>query len=55
MKLTYEGLKDRTVWAAAGIDLPDYDPEAVSLRTREHPVWVHLGIGNIFRDGLLAV
>ena len=49
MKLTYEGLKDRTVWAAAGIDLPDYDPEAVSLRTREHPVWVHLGIGNIFR------
>lgn len=49
MKLTYESLKDRAAWAAAGIDLPDYDPEAVSLRTREHPVWVHLGIGNIFR------
>jgi len=30
MKLTYEGLKDRTVWAAAGIDLPDYDPAQLS-------------------------
>ena len=49
MKLTYEGLKDRTGWASAGIALPDYDPAAVAAATRADPVWVHFGIGNIFR------
>ena len=49
MKLTYEGLKDRESWKNAGIALPEYDPEEVSRRTRRAPVWVHFGIGNIFR------
>ena len=49
MRLTYEGLQDRAAWAAAGISLPDYDPAAVAAATRQAPVWVHLGIGNIFR------
>ena len=49
MKLTLEGLKDRSAWEAAGIGLPDYDIEAVAAETRKAPVWVHFGAGNIFR------
>ena len=44
----------------AGIALPGYDVEAASENAKENPVWVHFGIGNIFRvfiggiaDGLL--
>lgn len=49
MKLTYDGLKDRQSWAQAGIELPAYDPAGLAERTKEAPVWVHFGIGNIFR------
>lgn len=49
MKLTWEGLKNRQDWEKAGITLPSYDAEAVAKRTKEAPVWVHMGIGNIFR------
>lgn len=61
MKLTYEGIRrDGEQWAAAGISLPSYDPEETSARAAQAPVWVHFGIGNIFRifiagiaDGLM--
>ena len=60
MKLTRAGIKDRTAWEKAGITLPGYDVEAVSEKAKKEPVWVHFGIGNIFRvfiggiaDGLL--
>lgn len=60
MKLTVKGIKDRAAWEKAGIVLPGYDVEAVSEKARKAPVWVHFGIGNIFRifiggiaDGLL--
>lgn len=60
MKLTIEGIKDQNAWEQAGIKLPGYDVEAVSAKAKEAPVWVHFGIGNIFRvfiggiaDGLL--
>jgi fructuronate reductase len=49
MILSYEGLKDAEAWKNAGIALPSYDPEALSSRTQKNPVWVHFGIGNIFR------
>ncbi|MBQ6122780.1 MAG: mannitol dehydrogenase family protein, partial [Clostridia bacterium] len=49
MKLTYEGLRDVQAWEKAGVLLPPYDPRALSERTRQHPLWVHFGIGNIFR------
>ena len=49
MKLTREGLKEAALWEKAGISLPGYDVEAVSERARKEPVWVHFGIGNIFR------
>ena len=49
MKLTYDGLKNRQDWGQAEIELPVYDPIQLARRTKEAPVWVHFGIGNIFR------
>ena len=49
MKLTLQGIKDTAAWTQAGIKLPAYDVEAVAKRTKENPVWVHFGAGNIFR------
>ena len=49
MKLNYGGLRDAAAWARAGVELPSYDPEALAARAKEHPLWAHFGIGNIFR------
>lgn len=49
MKLTLNGIKDRQDWEHAGIGLPSYDAGALADRTRTAPVWVHFGVGNIFR------
>lgn len=49
MKLSYEGLRDKRVWEEAGIVIPSYDPKDLSVKTKGDPVWVHFGIGNIFR------
>lgn len=60
MKLTMDGIKNRESWRKAGIKLPKYDVEKACQKAKEKPVWVHFGIGNIFRifiggiaDGLL--
>lgn len=60
MKLTVDGIKNRALWEAAGIALPGYDVEKASEKAKKESVWVHFGIGNIFRifiggiaDGLL--
>ncbi len=49
MKLTNEGLKNRSEWEAKGYSLPKYDREKITANTRENPVWIHFGAGNIFR------
>ena len=49
MKLSIQGIKDKEAWEKAGIKLPSYDVEKVATATKEAPVWVHFGIGNIFR------
>lgn len=36
-------------WKAKGYELPKYDREKVKENTKESPVWVHFGAGNIFR------
>lgn len=60
MKLTMQGIKECKEWEKAGITLPGYDVKKVSEEAKKEPVWVHFGIGNIFRifiggiaDGLL--
>ena len=50
MKLSIQGIKDKEAWEKAGIKLPSYDVEKVATATKEAPVWVHFGIGNIFRQ-----
>ena len=50
MKLSKEGLKAGALWQEAGISLPNYDIEAVCKKTKEAPIWVHFGAGNIFRQ-----
>ena len=60
MKLTMDGISKSEPWEKAGICLPGYSVEAAAQQARKEPVWVHFGIGNIFRvfiggiaDGLL--
>jgi len=49
MRLTLDGLKDKAAWEAVGVQLPSYDVKKVAEDTKKSPVWVHFGIGNIFR------
>lgn len=49
MKLSLNSLKDRKAWEDAGITIPSYSVSEVAERTKKDPVWVHIGIGNIFR------
>ncbi len=49
MKLNGQGLADRAGWEAAGFELPKFDRTKVAQATRENPVWIHFGVGNIFR------
>lgn len=53
MKLNLESIKNKE--AFPGYHLPEYDIEAMCKETREHPVWLHFGSGNIFRAFLCSV
>lgn len=49
MKLDQNGMSDRKKWEALGYHLPEFDREDVRKATKEDPVWIHFGAGNIFR------
>lgn len=49
MRLTTKGLQDTKAWQAKGYKLPSFDREAMIRKTKENPVWIHFGAGNIFR------
>lgn len=49
MELRDAGLKNREFWETRGIRLPAYDRQAMREATRQAPVWVHFGAGNLFR------
>ena len=60
MQLTLDGIQNRDLWNKAGIILPSYDVKAAQEKAKKDPLWVHFGIGNIFRvfiggiaDGLM--
>lgn len=52
MKLNKSNLND-TFWQRAGIETPGFELEEMLQKTRLEPVWLHFGIGNIFR-GFIA-
>lgn len=47
MKLSLENLEKKVNWK--GYRLPDYDIPTMRAKTKENPVWLHIGAGNIFR------
>ena len=49
MKVDISSLSDREGWKKAGVRLPEFDVAAMRERTRNEPVWIHFGAGNIFR------
>lgn len=49
MKLNLEEIKNAAAWDKLGISVPAYDPAEIADNTVKSPVWVHFGIGNIFR------
>lgn len=49
MRLNEEGLKNRREWEEKGYQLPAFDRQEMITKTRENPVWIHFGAGNIFR------
>ena len=49
MRLSEEGLKNRSEWEEKGYHLPQYDRQKMIERTKENPYWIHFGAGNIFR------
>ena len=53
MKMNRAVLADKAAWEAARVRLPGYDVDAMVRETKENPVWVHFGAGNIFR-GFIA-
>lgn len=48
MKLCDAGLRD-PAWKEKGYELPAFDRAAMVAKTKEAPVWLHFGAGNIFR------
>ena len=49
MKLTIDGIKDKSEWESKGYSLPEFDRAKVEAATKANPFWIHFGAGNIFR------
>lgn len=49
MKLTLQGISERTQWEEKGYQLPQYDINKMKKVTKEAPFWIHFGAGNLFR------
>ena len=52
MELNLDGIKDASLWK--GYRLPEYDIVKMCNATKENPVWLHFGAGNIFRAFICA-
>lgn len=49
MKLCLSELKNKSQWEDKGFQLPAFSLDDMYSETKETPVWVHFGAGNIFR------
>ena len=52
MKLTLDGIKNKDAWK--GFSLPKFDIAEMCETTKQTPVWIHFGSGNIFRAFLCS-
>lgn len=48
MKLSYQSLQS-SEWQEKGYQLPQFNLAEVAEKTKQEPIWLHLGAGNIFR------
>ena len=53
MKLSFDGIQDKSAWEKIGVALPKFDWKKMRETTENNPVWIHFGAGNIFR-GFIA-
>ena len=55
MKVSMQTLCETGFWEKAGVRLPRFDVAAMREKTKEAPIWVHFGAGNIFRAYIAAL
>lgn len=49
MRLNCKSIQNAEWWRARNIAIPEYDIAEMRRKTKEKPVWIHFGAGNLFR------
>ena len=49
MQLSKVGLSNKDIWEEKNFILPNFDLDEIKNKTKENPIWIHFGAGNIFR------